>query len=593
MLHLLLTLGLLAHAPPQDATPSWPELLERDRTLGFTPLTRDKALSDLALGELTPQRRASALMALGCARAGGERSRLESWAQEGSAIERQAAILGLGEMTLADARPLVQLAEDPEPEIARCALLALVRGGSAAGVHHVQRLAAAEGELSEAAADALVFALDPAQSRETPEARSLLELRFEAAKRYGLIEGQAWPVLVCERLCADEDFLDRVIYIAAATLRDGAVRDHFLELVLRGPPPEALRGAVVAMPTELSRLVASGLWQPADDAAWRALLEEIDASRLEGLADPILEQASAIPELRAWALLLRVRGGAREELEQLTLERSATGAGDRARIAEALGESADPDLTTSLAPMLEDPDPLVRAAALVALARLGEPKSVARLEGRMADAEDPERDHLVEALRRAARSAHVSSLLATLFPELEGDARLGAAIALARSGHAGAREEVRAALRERPPAGAQGEALVRALIAAPDAGDLALLRELFPVEGEPAISARIARALIELRDPLVLPVLRAALWRGPWNRSVLAGGLMAKVAGIGSLLFELQRPPETATSRDLRRVGFALGEWGGLDQLEILDERRIATPAVEGALLGALGARTR
>ncbi|HVS08741.1 MAG TPA: hypothetical protein VMS76_02620, partial [Planctomycetota bacterium] len=170
---------------------------------------------------------------------------------------------------------------------------------------------------------------------------------------------------------------------------------------------------------------------------------------------------------------------------------------------------------------------------------------------------------------------------------------LGAAIALARSGHAGARDEVRAALRERPPAGELGEALVQALIAAPEAGDLALLRELFPVEGEPAISARIARALIDLRDPLVLPVLRAALWRGPWNRSVLAGGLMAKVAGIGSLLFELQRPPETATSRDLRRVGFALGEWGGLDQLEILGERRIATPAVEGALLGALGARTR
>ena len=593
MLHILLTLGLLAPAPTQGASLGWSELLERDRALAFTPLTRDKALSDLALADLSPQRRAPALMALGCARASGQRSRLESWAQEGSTLERQAAILGLGEMALADARALVELAGDPQPELAGCAVLALVRGGSAAGVDHVRRLAASEGQLSEAAADALVFGLDPAQSRETPEARTLLELRFEAAKRYGLVEGQAWPVLVCERLCADEDFLDRVVYVAAAGLRDSAVRDHFLEICLGGAPLEALRGAARAMPTELSRMAATGLWQPADETAWRVLLKEIDDSRLEGLVDPILEQASAFPELRAWALLLRVRGGAREQLEALELERGTTRAEDRARIAEALGESADPDLTPALAPMLEDPDPLVRAAALVGLARLGQPQSVARLSSRLADAEDPEREALVEALRRAARSAHVASLLATVFTELEGDARLGAAVALARSGHAGARGEVRAALRERPPSGERGEELVEALIATPEAEDLALLREIFPVEGEPAISARIARALIELRDPLVLPVLRAALWRGPWNRSVLAGGLMAKAAGIGSLVFELQRPPASATYADLRRVGFALGEWGGLDQLEILGERRVAQPALEGALLGALGARTR
>ncbi|NUP96488.1 MAG: hypothetical protein HUU28_10035, partial [Planctomycetaceae bacterium] len=46
-------------------------------------------------------------------------------------------------------------------------------------------------------------------------------------------------------------------------------------------------------------------------------------------------------------------------------------------------------------------------------------------------------------------------------------------------------------------------------------------------------------------------------------------------------------------ARDLRRVGFALGEWGGVNEVEWLSARiSPAEPALQGAVLGALGQRT-
>jgi hypothetical protein len=40
-------------------------------------------------------------------------------------------------------------------------------------------------------------------------------------------------------------------------------------------------------------------------------------------------------------------------------------------------------------------------------------------------------------------------------------------------------------------------------------------------------------------------------------------------------------------------VGFALGAWGGLGQVEQLAARvAVGDPALQGAVLGALGART-
>ncbi len=54
-----------------------------------------------------------------------------------------------------------------------------------------------------------------------------------------------------------------------------------------------------------------------------------------------------------------------------------------------------------------------------------------------------------------------------------------------------------------------------------------------------------------------------------------------------------QSPPAGATEADVRRLGFALGQWGGLPTVEALARRRNGgDPALQGALLGALTTRS-
>ena len=75
---------------------------------------------------------------------------------------------------------------------------------------------------------------------------------------------------------------------------------------------------------------------------------------------------------------------------------------------------------------------------------------------------------------------------------------------------------------------------------------------------------------------------------------MLAAGLIVQSRGITALEEELDTPPTPVTGNDLRRVGFALGEWGGVDALEALSRRRPAgDPAVQGAYLGAMSSRSQ
>jgi hypothetical protein len=102
--------------------------------------------------------------------------------------------------------------------------------------------------------------------------------------------------------------------------------------------------------------------------------------------------------------------------------------------------------------------------------------------------------------------------------------------------------------------------------------------------------------MIEHREPEIMPILRAGLWTSTRDVSLLAGGLVARVGGPNALVDELRVPPRNATSGDLRRVGFAIGEWGGVAALGALArELRWSSgdPALQGALLGALSTRTQ
>jgi HEAT repeat protein len=377
-------------------------------------------------------------------------------------------------------------------------------------------------------------------------------------------------------------------------MKDGIVRDHFLELVLEGAPTECLRGAIGVLPTEIDRLVVTGLWTPKDELEWTELLNEIDEERLESLTPSVLRQARVVASLRTYASLLLVRGGHPEGLPLLELEVNSDDPVARARIADVWGGTGNKTYVPRLLAMANDADVEVRNASLVAQLRLGYGPAREKIRERLAQPKDAEHEFLFRALCRNARDAEAKALLVDRFASLSKGDQVLAATYLSMGGRTSERPVLREILAATPPTGEIGARMVRAIGVTPTAEDATILRTLFPREGELDINIALVLGLIEANDPAAVPVLRAALWSEPWGRSLLAAGVWVQMDGVDALMSELQRPPVSATPRDLRRVGFAIGEWGGVESAEELARRGgAADPAVQGALLAALGGRTR
>ncbi|HVS17975.1 MAG TPA: hypothetical protein VMT18_05195, partial [Planctomycetota bacterium] len=127
----------------------------------------------------------------------------------------------------------------------------------------------------------------------------------------------------------------------------------------------------------------------------------------------------------------------------------------------------------------------------------------------------------------------------------------------------------------------------------PDNSDLQRLIDFFPQENDLEVNMALAEVLMRSGTPDMARFLRNAMRQPPFHRGMLAAALLVELAGIESLRQEVETPPRTARPEDLRRVGFALGEWGGLAQVELLAARvAVGNAALQGAVLGALGART-
>jgi HEAT repeat protein len=573
----------------------WPRLVERDARVSFSSRSTGAALAALADSDLPAPQRAAAYFALGASHAETERTGLESTATEGPVSDRQAAVLALGELPGKNTVFLERIARSKDVDLAGYAALALLRAKSESGL---AVLAALERDPQAPFATTIqalrTFVDDPAHAAPQPIAQRWLELRWEAARSYGLIDGQAWSTKIVEELLADQRFLDRVVYEAAGKLKISAVRDHFLEVVLEPGPTERLRGAVDVLPTEIDRLVATGLWTPAVETEWTELVREIDEKRLESLTANVLRQARVVASLRTYASLLLVRGGNPEGMQLLELEINSDDALVRARIAEVLGGTGEKSYLPRLLPMLNDDDAGVRNASLVAQLRLEHPPAREKVRERLEGGGDPEHELLFGQLCRNARDPVIKALLVNVFPRLAPNDQILAATYLALAGRTAEREVVRKSLATTPPTGAIGARMVRALGVAPTPADATLMRSLFPREGELDVDVALVLGLIAANDPACIPVLRAALWKEPWGRSLLAAAVWVEIDGVDVLFDELQNPPLDATPRDLRRVGFALGELGGMQAAEALARRSGgADPAVQGALLAALGGRTR
>jgi hypothetical protein len=119
----------------------------------------------------------------------------------------------------------------------------------------------------------------------------------------------------------------------------------------------------------------------------------------------------------------------------------------------------------------------------------------------------------------------------------------------------------------------------------------------FPPRFRGPVDVVLAGALLRAGRVEVEPLLSAALWEGSMQLSTLAAALSLEHLGSSRLMLWGLEPPAGASREDVRRVGYALGQLGGMPIVEEI-ARRLGTaggtdrPLLQGALLGALGTRT-
>ncbi|MCZ6463135.1 MAG: HEAT repeat domain-containing protein, partial [Proteobacteria bacterium] len=559
---------------------------ERDADLEVSPASARAAAAELEQGIPNLERRAAALMAVGLGGEPGQRGRLESFARVGETAVRKAAILALGELGELGEEPLLALVDELPPELEECGLLALARCGGRSARARVEALANLLDPNAAAARALLGFAdgtevTDPPAVPGAPGAiELLLELRWQAARTYGFVGGVRWKVRLLQSLTRDQAFLDRVILTAAADLRPEIVKDHVLEAVLAGGTADRLRGAVLAMPVPLAQLIDSGLWRPAGEAEWTAMLSAISE---QGDPRPFEEPLEVIAargdsdEVRVRASLLLLRGGRGEAFVQVVGELEAVEPRRRVAVAEALGGLADPERLAYLTRLRRDPDARVRAAALVSLVRVGHEPAAYTLQEVLESGTSDARALAIEMLCRVAYDKRVHGWLddVLLLEGLKEPLGLLVELSLSRHGSLATLENLRARFAaESPQSSALLQLLVESLARDATPKDVELMRGMFPAEADLELNARLALALIRSRDPAGLGVVRAAIWQTPWNRSVLAAGLLVRARGIQGLHDELASAPTEARPEDLRRIGYALGQWGGLAAVEALARRR-------------------
>lgn len=572
---------------------TWSELLARDEALTFGRTSAETARARLADQELVGADRAATLLAVG---AGGDvsaRPLLRTFARESASTVRQGAILGLGELGPGDEAFLSELARDSDEGVARAALVALVLTGSSQGRRSVQDVARSpDPDRSAWARDALGF-VDRRSAGPYDGADAYLELRWRAARRYGFVEGQSWETQLVEGLCASEEFLDGVVLQEAVRLATPGVRDHLMQQLIAVGGRAAARSVARTMQADLARTVRFRLWLPRDEAEWSVLFEEIERGKSHPDIVALLRTALDIPRYGVRALsLLVATGDAKAAGDALTLMPTFEPK-VKAQLVRGFGATGEPKWIPELSRLRLDEDSRVHTEALIAQVRLKHTPARERLLAVLGNLEDPDRPAAVAILAELGWDLKMHPLITeALRTSQDFEEQLTLATVLVEQGVFAPRQLVRQALAA-GVAGDRAAAMVRGLAINPSPQDLNWMREVFPAEGSLQLNIELARALLRNNDNSILPVLHAALWSEPWHRSLLAAALDISIRGIHGLRGELDAAPGDSGGKATRRVGFALGEFGGFGEVDLLSRRRRSgDPALQGAYLGALSART-
>jgi HEAT repeat protein len=625
----------------------WMKLIRRDATVGFTDRTRQAARTALSDSSTVGISRACALFALGSVQSVAFRPTLEVEARIAPGIVRRAAVLALGEMgeSLNDGvEMLIGLLEDPDPTIVNDALLALARCRVASAENHLRRMAADPAQpLAVRAHQAMNFTRSPNRPSEFESASMLLSLRYESAKRFGTLNGRPWAQQRIEELKRDEAFLDEVVLMAAAELSRAGIKDHLMEVVVEPGRTLRWRAAAKALPLEVERMIANGLGGPTREAGWAQLIDGAVEAGWAASMPETLTRALGLRSLAPTAAAQLVRR--RPELdERLRSALKSPKRELRVRAAEAIGRMSltgyllDLRGLTGETSLQGDRGPRrmqVAAASWVARLRLGDVTAVEPMTDVLADRvgaySESERTILLDALEKGYRSEAIVKFLLSVVRETQGTVQAEVQALLARSGHGSPWDEftgewvvmtedqramyldpgwdrskgpwrgtgagLRAAYGEVDRGSSTASRLLRGIAHLPGAEDLEFLAREFPLEENRAGNVLLAQTLIQNGHQRVEPILQAAVWNGPWHRSVLAAALVVEYRGVDLLMYWVAKPPAAARSADMRRVGFAIGEWGGLEAIDVLRQllgsaAGAERPALQGALLGALTTRT-
>jgi hypothetical protein len=577
---------------------TWADRMRRDERITF--LDRSAAEANAALDNPSGigLRRAAAWMTLGSQGTPDDRLRIARAVHGEQGLERCAAILALGQPQADATLVLSQLADDADAEAGECALLALLRTGRPEARARVEAVAADRAHPRSAAAAALLaFAANPSAERVPRAARTWFELRWEAARAFGGIDGKRFANVRLEELASSPHFCSAVAVAASGRSQIASARDHLLGVLLSEKGPERLQAAVQGIPRAVAQLVDNELWKPADPGEWAALLGEIERERAEGSTPEILAAAEEILPVRWKARELLARSGRFDMATFSTIDLASLEPAERVSVCQILGSLSDPTAKTILDRLGDDPDPGVRGALAVGRLRLGDPNADDAIDRALSDRTRPEHAAVLAALCRNAREPAIAARLERFASKATGNELVTAAVALCEERREAGRILVRKLLSiDRPLEGESRRKLVRALCRRPAEQDRGILVDLFPQPGEEELNQDLAVGLARLGDPTARPFLRAAFWGAGFDVSVLAGMLLAQELGLAGIIEDIERPPAGATPQSLRRAGFALGEWGGVDALKKLAQvagATTASPEVQGALLGVLGARTQ
>ena len=591
------SLGAEGGAVSSAEEDEWATALARDARITFTRRSAHEAGKVLEDPASTELERTVALMAIGCTFPAPVRDRpiLEQWASDGTESERRAAILALGEFGAGSDAALRRALESSDASERACAMWGLLRAGREAALLRVEAIAAGGSVDGPIAASLLSFHKNPNQQGPLPELEEWAKLRWMAATRYGLVDGQTWKTRLLDELLLDERFLEGVVLGSVAQKTLLGVNDHLLTLLLERGTMVRVRAAVVAMPQELGMMIEAGLWKPGSLFGWKTILEEIEAHQMESECLALLSQSLDIPELTVSSLRLLVRAGVTEVLVDLDEQWPELSNQDKILACQAWGMAGPGIAPESMKPFEQEPSPKVQAAVLVTAARLGDTLKHEELREILTDLEHPEFERTLDACMAQADSPLIRDYLEQLQDELEGDAQRDVAATLALNGVSSARKLLATHLRDGFPKGAEGVRCIRALALRDAAESVDLFLKHFPVENDLVLNIGLARAIVSAQHNSAYAYLRRGLWEGSFDISLLASAAIVQVGGIHTLRDELNRAPMAATSMDFRRLGFALGEWGGLKEVEHLKTKlglRVHDPVLQGALLGALGRRT-